>query len=72
MQACGRGLEYRFTNNGRSPVEAVFSFNARNFMAIGESATGSGGRTADSSCGRTRIRRSRGRRRFAAAATDAA
>jgi uncharacterized protein (DUF608 family) len=25
-------LEYRFTNRGKSPLEAVFSFNARNFM----------------------------------------
>ena len=30
------GLEYRFTNHGPSAVEAVFSFNAKNFMAIGE------------------------------------
>ncbi len=29
------GLEYRFTNTGRATVEAVFSFNAKNFMAIG-------------------------------------
>ena len=29
------GLEYRFTNRGRSPVEAVFSLNAKNFMAVG-------------------------------------
>ncbi len=29
------GLEYRFTNKTRLPVEAVFSFNARNFMPIG-------------------------------------
>ncbi|MBI5383117.1 MAG: hypothetical protein HZA90_00365 [Verrucomicrobia bacterium] len=28
-------LEYRFTNPGRQPVECVFSWNARNFMAIG-------------------------------------
>ena len=27
-------LEYRFTNQSDVPVEAVFSFNARNFMAI--------------------------------------
>ena len=27
------GLEYRFTNIGASRVDAVFSFNARNFMA---------------------------------------
>ena len=26
-------LEYRFTNRGKSPLEAVFSFNAKNFMA---------------------------------------
>jgi uncharacterized protein (DUF608 family) len=26
-------LEYRFTNRSRSPLEAVFSFNAKNFMA---------------------------------------
>jgi len=30
------GIEYRFVNNGRAPVEAVFSFNARNFMVIGD------------------------------------
>lgn len=29
------GLEYKFTNKSRQPIEAVFSFNARNFMAIG-------------------------------------
>jgi uncharacterized protein (DUF608 family) len=28
-------LEYRFTNPTRQAVDAVFSFNARNFMAIG-------------------------------------
>ncbi len=28
------GLEYRFTNKSASAVEAVFSWNARNFMAI--------------------------------------
>ncbi len=28
-------LEYRFTNRSKAPVEAVFSFNAKNFMAIG-------------------------------------
>jgi uncharacterized protein (DUF608 family) len=27
-------LEYRFTNPSRSAVDAVFSFNARNFMAV--------------------------------------
>lgn len=27
-------LEYRFTNKSSAPVEAVFSWNARNFMAI--------------------------------------
>ena len=26
-------LEYRFTNRSKSPLEAVFSFNAKNFMA---------------------------------------
>jgi uncharacterized protein (DUF608 family) len=31
------GLEYRFTNTGKSPLDAVFSFNARNFMAAGDS-----------------------------------
>jgi hypothetical protein len=30
------GLEYRFTSRSRRPVEAVFSFNARNFVAQGE------------------------------------
>ena len=29
-------LEYRFTNPTRKPVEAVFSFNARNFMGLGK------------------------------------
>jgi uncharacterized protein (DUF608 family) len=29
------GLEYTFTNHSRSPVEAVFSLNTKNFMAIG-------------------------------------
>jgi hypothetical protein len=29
------GLEYRFRNRGRTPLELVFSFNAKNFMAIG-------------------------------------
>ncbi len=28
------GLEYRFTNRAAEPLEAVFSFNARNFMAV--------------------------------------
>ncbi len=28
-------LEYRFKNTGKTSIEAVFSFNARNFMAIG-------------------------------------
>jgi uncharacterized protein (DUF608 family) len=28
-------LEYHFTNRSNAPVEAVFSFNARNFMALG-------------------------------------
>jgi uncharacterized protein (DUF608 family) len=27
-------LEYRFTNRGKAAVEAVFSFNAKNFMAV--------------------------------------
>jgi uncharacterized protein (DUF608 family) len=34
------GLEYRFTNTSSSRVEAVFSFNARNFMAIGNQGSG--------------------------------
>ena len=29
------GLEYRFTNYTAKPIEVVFSFNAKNFMAIG-------------------------------------
>jgi len=29
------GLEYRFTNRTRKPLELVFSFNAKNFMANG-------------------------------------
>jgi uncharacterized protein (DUF608 family) len=28
-------LEYTFSNRGRQPLEAVFSFHARNFMAVG-------------------------------------
>ncbi len=28
-------LEYRFTNRSREPIEAVFSFNAKNFMSVG-------------------------------------
>jgi uncharacterized protein (DUF608 family) len=31
-------LEYRFVNRGHTSVEAVFSFNARNFMANGNNA----------------------------------
>ncbi|HWQ91896.1 MAG TPA: GH116 family glycosyl hydrolase, partial [Clostridia bacterium] len=31
-------LEYVFTNTSRAPLQAVFSFNARNFMAIGNNA----------------------------------
>ena len=34
------GLEYRFTNRGPTAVEAVFSFNAKNFMARGDGARG--------------------------------
>ena len=29
-------LEYRFTNKTRAPLEAVFSFNAKNFMGVGQ------------------------------------
>ncbi|MHC1768213.1 MAG: GH116 family glycosyl-hydrolase [Verrucomicrobiia bacterium] len=29
-------LEYQFTNRGTAPVDAVFSFNARNFMRVGQ------------------------------------
>jgi uncharacterized protein (DUF608 family) len=29
-------LEYRFTNKSRAPVEAVFSWNAKNFMGVGQ------------------------------------
>ncbi|MBU0638551.1 MAG: hypothetical protein KKB50_06775 [Planctomycetes bacterium] len=31
------GLEYRFKNTGRKPVEAVFSYHAKNFMRVGGS-----------------------------------
>ncbi len=31
-------LEYKFTNRGKSPLEAVFSFNTKNFMANGKAA----------------------------------
>jgi uncharacterized protein (DUF608 family) len=34
------GLEYRFTNVGSARVEAVFSFNARNFIATGPEHNG--------------------------------
>ena len=34
------GLEYRFTNTSSSHVDAVFSFNARNFMATGSERNG--------------------------------
>ena len=34
------GLEYRFTNTSASRVDAVFSFNARNFMATGAERNG--------------------------------
>jgi uncharacterized protein (DUF608 family) len=33
-------LEYAFTNRGTRPVDAVFSFNARNFMATGKEGQG--------------------------------
>ncbi len=29
-------LEYQFVNTGTAPVDAVFSFNARNFMRVGQ------------------------------------
>ncbi|WCJ58802.1 GH116 family glycosyl hydrolase [Fontisphaera persica] len=32
------GLEYRFTNPTKKPLEAVFSFNAKNFMVVGSNA----------------------------------
>ena len=28
-------LEYKFINRGKAPLDAVFSFNAKNFMAVG-------------------------------------
>ncbi len=34
------GLEYRFTNRSRDPIEAVFSWNVRNFMVIGGNTQG--------------------------------
>ena len=33
-------LEYRFMNKTRTPLEAVFSFNAKNFMAVGPNSQG--------------------------------
>jgi uncharacterized protein (DUF608 family) len=30
------GLEYRFKNTGRETLEAVFSFNAKNFVGVGD------------------------------------
>jgi uncharacterized protein (DUF608 family) len=33
-------LEYKFINRGKEEVEAVFSFNAKNFMAVGSNAQG--------------------------------
>lgn len=32
------GIEYRFTNRSQAALEAVFSFNARNFMRVGQNA----------------------------------
>ena len=50
-------LEYRFTNRSTSPVEAVFSFNAKNFMAVGrQSAGGAAGRRRLHPLGRRRRR----------------
>ncbi|MGQ9648926.1 MAG: GH116 family glycosyl hydrolase [Phycisphaerae bacterium] len=34
------GLEYKFTNTSKKAVDAVFSFNTRNFMAIGDDGHG--------------------------------
>jgi uncharacterized protein (DUF608 family) len=34
------GLEYRFANTSSEPVDAVFSFNAKNFMASGKNEQG--------------------------------
>ncbi|MDD5350049.1 MAG: GH116 family glycosyl hydrolase [Chthoniobacteraceae bacterium] len=34
------GVEYRFSNPGAEPVEAVFSFHAANFMAVGAPENG--------------------------------
>ncbi|HRR87340.1 MAG TPA: GH116 family glycosyl-hydrolase, partial [Phycisphaerae bacterium] len=34
------GLEYRFTNTSKQAIDAVFSFNTRNFMAIGNDGHG--------------------------------
>jgi uncharacterized protein (DUF608 family) len=34
------GLEYRFTNSAPAPIDAVFSFNAENFMATNANAFG--------------------------------
>jgi hypothetical protein len=36
-------LEYRFTNTGAEPVEAIFSFHAQNFMALRSWGAGSAG-----------------------------
>ena len=33
-------LEYRFTNRSKAPLDTVFSFNAKNFMAIGKNGAG--------------------------------
>ncbi|MBM3881539.1 MAG: hypothetical protein FJ387_17745 [Verrucomicrobia bacterium] len=33
-------VEYRFTNRTKSPVEAVFSFHAKNFMVLGGNSQG--------------------------------
>jgi uncharacterized protein (DUF608 family) len=35
-------LEYRFKNNTNKPVEAVFSYNTKNFMAMGEEGSSVG------------------------------
>lgn len=40
------GLEYSFSNRGTSPIDAVFSFNAENFMATSKDPCGRSAKTS--------------------------
>ena len=57
------GLEYRIVNRGRTRLDAVFSFHARNFMAGRDRAAGRArARRRLRAVGRRRARTSRGRK----------